>query len=101
MQVACFMPTLLPVPESMKRFSQNPKLQALVYDIIPSTTAVFSYPIGSRKLVSEQILLLLLLFFGGAHTVISLLQTITQIISGVCFIADHVASASSNKPKIV
>ena len=26
------------------------KLQALVYDILPSTTAVFSYAIGSRKL---------------------------------------------------
>ena len=28
------------------------KLQALVYDILPSTTAVFSYAIGSRKTVS-------------------------------------------------
>ena len=26
------------------------KLQALVYDILPSTTAIFSYAIGSRKL---------------------------------------------------
>ena len=26
------------------------KLQALVYDILPSNTAVFSYAIGSRKL---------------------------------------------------
>ena len=26
------------------------KLHALVYDILPSTTAVFSYAIGSRKL---------------------------------------------------
>ena len=26
------------------------KLQALVYDILPSTTAAFSYAIGSRKL---------------------------------------------------
>ena len=26
------------------------KLQALVYDILPSTTAVFSYALGSRKL---------------------------------------------------
>ena len=32
-----------------------PKLEALVYDILPSTTAVFSYAIGSRKLsVNEQ-----------------------------------------------
>ena len=38
------------------------KLQALVYDILPSTTAVFSYAIGSRKLsANEQVLLLLLL----------------------------------------
>ena len=36
------------------------KLQALVYDILLSTTAVFSYAIGSRKLsASEQ-------FFVGA-----------------------------------
>ena len=37
-------------------------LQALVYDILPSTTAVFSYAIGSRKLLAnDQFLLLLLL----------------------------------------
>ena len=70
------------------------KLQALVYDIFPSTTAVFSYAIGSRKLsANEQ-------FFVGAQTVVGLLQT-TQIISDVCFITDHVAYASSNKTKIV
>jgi len=41
---------------------------------VPSTTAVFSYAIGSRKLsANEQ-------FFVGAQTVIRLLQT-TQIIS--------------------
>ena len=68
-------------------------LQALVYDILPSTAAVFSYAIGSRKLsANEQ-------FFVGAQTVVSLLQTI-QIISDVCFITDHVAYASSNKTKI-
>ena len=71
-----------------------PKLQALVYDILPSTTAVFSYAIGFRKLsANEQ-------FFVGAQTVVSLLQT-TQIISDVCFITDHVAYVSSNKTKIV
>ena len=38
------------------------KLQALVYDILPSTTAVFIYAIGSRKLsANEQ-------FFVGAQT---------------------------------
>ena len=45
------------------------KLQALVYDILPSTTAVFTYAIGSRKLsANEQ-------FFVRAQTVVSLLQT--------------------------
>ena len=49
--------------------SHKPKLQALVYDILPSTTAVFSYAIGSRKLsANEQ-------FFVRAQTVISLLQS--------------------------
>ena len=38
------------------------KLQALVYDILPSTTAVFSYAIGSRKLsANEQFLLVVVL----------------------------------------
>ena len=31
-----------------------PKLQALVYDILPSTTAVFSYAIGPRKLPANE-----------------------------------------------
>ena len=62
----------------------RPKLQTLVHDILPSTTAVFSYAIGSRKLsANEQ-------FLVGAQTVVNLLQT-TQIISDVCFTADHVA----------
>ena len=47
----------------MKRVSLYVRLQALVYDILPSTTAVFSYAIGSRKLsANEQ-------FLGGAQTV--------------------------------
>ena len=37
------------------------RLQALAYDILPSTTAVFSYAIGSRKLsANEQFFLLVL-----------------------------------------
>ena len=41
-----------------------PKPQALVYDILPSTTAAFSYAIGSRKLsANEQ-------FFVGAQAVV-------------------------------
>ena len=64
-----------------------PKLQALVYDIFPSSTAVFSYAIGSRRLsANEQ-------FFVGADTVVILLQT-TRIISDVCFVTDHVTYAS-------
>ena len=50
------------------------RLQALVYNILPSTTAVFSYAIGPRKLSADE------QFFGGAQTVVSLLQT-TQTIS--------------------
>ena len=70
------------------------KLQALVYDILSSTTAVFNYAIGPRKLsANEQ-------FFVGVQTVVSLLQ-ITPIISDVCFITDHVAYASSDKTKFV
>ena len=39
-------------------------LQALVYDILPSTTAVFSYPIGSRKLsANEQFFFSVFFFF--------------------------------------
>ena len=55
------------------------KLQALVYDILPSTTSVFSYAIGPRKLSANEQL------FVGAQTVVCLLQTI-QIIPDVCFI---------------
>ena len=70
------------------------KLQALVYDILPSTTAIFSYTIGPRKpSVNKQ-------FFVGAQTVVSLLQT-TQIISDVSFLIDHIAYPSSNKTKII
>ena len=70
------------------------KLQAPVYDIIPSTTAVFSYAIGSRKLsANEQ-------FFVGAQTVVSLLQT-TQIKQGVSFIAANKVYTSTNKTTIV
>ena len=60
----------------------------------PSTIAVFSYAIGSRKLSAKE------RFFVGAQTIVSLLHT-TQIISDVCFITDHVAYASSNKATIV
>ena len=61
-----FSPTVV-VPGSILTHCGS-KLQALVYDILPSTTAVFSYAIGSRKLsANEQ-------FFVGSQTVVSLLQ---------------------------
>ena len=70
-----------------------PELQALVY-ILPSTTAVFSYVIGSWKLsANEQ-------FFVGAQTVVNLLQT-TQIKQGVLFIAANKVYTSTNKTTIV
>ena len=68
------------------------KLQALVYNILPSTTAVFSYAIASRKLsANEQ-------FFVGAQTVVSLLQT-TQIKQGVSFIAANKVYTSTYKTR--
>ena len=70
------------------------KLQALVYDIHPSTTVVFSYVTGSWKLsANEQ-------FFSGAQAVVSLLQT-TQIKQGVSFIAANKVYTSTNKTTIV
>ena len=70
------------------------KLEAVVYDIIPSTAAVFSYVIGSSKLsANEQ-------FFVGAQTVVSLLQT-TQIKQGVSFIAANKVYTNTNKIAIV
>ena len=44
----------LTVSMTTPRASTLPKLQALVYDILPSTTAVFSYAIGSRKLSANE-----------------------------------------------
>ena len=65
------------------------KLQALVYDILPSTTAVFSYATGSRKLsANEQ-------FFVGAETLVSFVQT-AQIKQGVSFIAANNGGGDSS-----
>ena len=71
-----------------------PKLQALVYDILPSTTAVFSYAIGPRKLSANEH------FVVVAQTVVSLLQ-ITHIKQGVSFIATNKVYTSTNKTTIV
>ena len=67
----------------------EPKLRALVYDILSSTTAVFSYAIGSRKLSAKE------QFFVGAQIVVRLLQT--QIKQGVSFIATNKVYTSTNK----
>ena len=69
------------------------KLQALVYDIFPTTIAVISYAIGSRKLSANE-------FFVGAQTIVSLLQT-TQIKQGVSFTAANKVYSSTNKTTIV
>ena len=72
----------------------SPKLQALVYEILPSTTAIFSYAIWSRKLsANEQ-------FFVDAQTAVSLLQT-TQIKQGVSFIVASKVYTRANKTTIV
>ena len=86
-----FLSELIYVPSVVVSF---PKTQALVYDILPSTTAVFSYAIGSRKLSADQ------QFFVGAQTVVSLLQT-TQIKQGVSFIAANKVYTSTDKTTIV
>ena len=80
------------------------EFQALVYDILPSTTAVFSYTIGSRKLsANEQFFFFFWCFVvvgGGAQTVVSLLQT-TQIKQGVSFISANTVYTSTNKTTMV
>ena len=77
--------------EKVWKFS---KLQALVYAILLSTTAIFSYAIGSRKLsANEQ-------FFVGAQTVVSLLQT-TETKQDVSFIAANKVYTSTNKTTVV
>ena len=70
------------------------RLQALVYNILPSTIAVFSYTMWSRKLSANK------QFFVVAQTVVSLLQT-TQIKQGVSFIATNKVYTSANKITIV
>ena len=61
------------------------------HDILPSTTAVCSCAIGSRKLsANEQF------FVVGAQTVVSPFQT-TQIKQGVSFIAANKVYTSANK----
>ena len=71
----------------------TPKLQALVYDILPSTTAVFIYARSRKLSANEQ-------FFVGAQTLEGLLQT-TQIKQGVSFIAANKVYTSTNKTTIV
>ena len=66
------------------------KLQALVYDILPSTTAIFSYAIGPRKLsANEQ-------FFVGCSDSSKFVTNNSDYMRRLCC---HVAYASSNKTK--
>ena len=70
------------------------KLQVLVYDILLSTTAIFSYVVASRKLsANEQ-------FFIGAKTVVHLLQT-TQIKQGVSLISTNKVYTSTDKTTVI
>ena len=68
------------------------KLQALVYNTLPSTTAIVDYAIGLKKLSANE------KKFDDAQAVVSLQQA-TQMIYSV--ISDHVVYASTNKTKIV
>ena len=74
---------------------KKPKLQALVYDILPSTTAVFSYATGPRKLSADE------WFVVGAQTVVARWLQTTQIKQGVSFIAANKVHTSTNKTTIV
>ena len=76
------------------------KLQALVYDILPSTTAVFSYAMGSRNVLANEQFCFCFFVVVGAQTVVSLLQT-TQIKQGVSFIAANRVYTSTNTTTIV
>ena len=46
--------TVYCVAHTQHRHEGRVKLQALVYDTLPSTTAVFSYAIRSRKLSANE-----------------------------------------------
>ena len=79
-----------------ERERERERTSSTGYDSLPSTTAVFSYAIGSRKLsANEQCFVV-----AQTNSNICLLQT-TQIISCNSFITDHVAYTSSYKTKIV
>ena len=56
----------------------QPKLQALVYHILPSTTAVFSHAIGPRKLSANEQVFVVVVVVVGAQTVVSLLRHTVQ-----------------------
>ena len=81
--------------EKTRQTSRQTPSTGLRHHALPSTTAVFSYATGSRKLsANEQF------FFVGARTVVSLSQT-TQIKQGVSFIAANKVYTSTDKTTIV
>ena len=82
--------TRVPIPGVARDFCPRVghRLQALVYDIFPSITAIADYALGLPAV------------FDDAQTAVNLQQT-TQIILDVSFTTNHVAYASINKTKIV
>ena len=71
-----------------------PKLQALVYDILPPTNVITDYAIGLGKLsANEQ-------FFVGAQ-IAERLRPTAQTASFVSLITVHIADAIRNKTPIV
>ena len=75
------------------------KLQALVYDILPLTTTVFSYSIGSRKLSAKEHCFLFLFCFWCSNS--SKFVTNNSNYTRRFVLCCHVAYASSSKTKIV
>ena len=88
--------TQTPTHKCARAHTHPHKLQALVYkhNYLPSTTAGFSYAIGSRKQSANEH------FFVSAQTVMSLLQT-TQIKQDISFIAANKVYTSTNKTTII
>ena len=71
----------------------EPKLQALVYNILPPTIAIIGYTIDLRKLSTNW------QFFAAAQIAVCLSQT-TEIVSGVSFIKPSILLTPSQiKPK--
>ena len=85
------------LPSSLHKHTPRPiipKLQAMVYDILPPTTVIIDYAIGLRKLSANG------QFFVGAQ-IAERLRPTTQTASFVFLITVHIADAIRNKTPIV